>query len=199
MSQEALVLQELYMMNLHVSSEELQLFAGKEGNEEAQRVYPLLKQWFGNRKSREAIFHAGQVLRAANSFPSSPLKDFYAVALYHCALCFWVWGMCSLGTSRSNQHLGVQHEEYIWLDGEETADSRRFIANARGIPMIQGWESNSACRLDNPKATMESIIVVMNKCCTSGSQGIPPLVENLSQLMRDLGNAFEVMGKYRRA
>ena len=106
--------------------------------------------------------------------------------------------MCSLGTSRSNQHLGLEHEEIIWLDGEETANSRRFIANARGIPMIQGREPNSACRLDNPKAMMESIIIVMSKSCTSGNQGIPPLVENLSQLMRDLGNAFEVMGKYRR-
>jgi hypothetical protein len=83
MSPEAVMLQELYMMNLHVSFEELQLFAGKEGNEEAQRVYPRLKQWSENRKSREAIFHAGQVLRAANSFPSSQLRDFYAVALYH--------------------------------------------------------------------------------------------------------------------
>ncbi|TVY86961.1 Early growth response protein 1-B [Lachnellula willkommii] len=199
MSQEAVVLQELYLMNLHVSFEELQLFAGKEGNEEAQRVYPLLKQWFGNRKSREAIFHAGQVLRAANSFPSSQLRDFYAVALYHVALCVWVYGMCSLGTTgRSNQPLGLEHDEIIWLDGEETASSRRFIANARGIPMIQGREPNSACRLDNPKAMMESIIGVMGRSCTSGHQGVPPLVENLSQLMRDLGNAFEVIGKYRR-
>ncbi|TVY38132.1 E3 SUMO-protein ligase, partial [Lachnellula occidentalis] len=199
MSQEAIVLQELYMMNLHVSFEELQLFAGKEGNEEAQRVYPLLKQWFGNRKSREAIFHAGQVLRAANSFPSSQLRDFYAVALYHVALCVWVYGMCSLGSTRSpDQRLGGEYDEVIWLDGEETASSRRFIANARGIPMIQGREPNSACRLDNPKAMMESIIGVMGRSCTSGNQGVPPLVENLSQLMRDLGNAFQVMGKYRR-
>jgi hypothetical protein len=189
MSQEAFVLQELFMMNLHVSFEELQLFAGKEGNEEAQRVYPLLKQWFGNRKSREAIFHAGQVLRAANSFPSSQLRDFYAVALYHCALCFWVWGMCSLGTSHPRPLPGAEHENAIWLDGEETSDTRRFIANARGIPMIQGREPNSACRLDNPKAIMESIISIMGKSCAAGNQGIPPLVENLGQLMRDLGNA----------
>ncbi|TVY85354.1 hypothetical protein LSUE1_G000279 [Lachnellula suecica] len=189
MPQEAIVLQELFMMNLHVSFEELQLFAGKEGTEEAQRVYPLLKQWFGSRRSREAIFHAGQVLRAATSFSSSHLRDFYAVAVYHSALCFWVWGMCSLGTSHFRQHPSAEQQEVVWLDGEETADTRRFVASAMGIPMIRGREPNSACRLDNPKAVMESIIAVMNKSCASGSQGVPPLVENLGQLMRDLGNA----------
>ena len=81
---EAVMLHELFMMNLHVSFEELQLFAGKEGAEEAQRVYPLLRQWFDNRRSRQAVFHAGQIIHAATIF--SHLRDFYAVALYHASL-----------------------------------------------------------------------------------------------------------------
>ena len=48
--QEARILQELFMMNLHVSFEELQLFAGKEGPEEAHRVYPFLRQWYDSRR-----------------------------------------------------------------------------------------------------------------------------------------------------
>jgi len=73
--QEARILQELFMMNLHVSFEELQLFAGKEGPEEAHRVYPLLRQWYDSRRSRQAIYYAGQILRAADLFPSSRLRD----------------------------------------------------------------------------------------------------------------------------
>jgi hypothetical protein len=42
--QEVRILQELFMMNLHISFEELQLFTGREGPEEAHRVYPLLRQ-----------------------------------------------------------------------------------------------------------------------------------------------------------
>lgn len=204
LTQECAVLQDLFMMNLHVSFEELQLFAGKEGNEEAQRVYPLLRHWFDNRRSRQAIYHAGQVLKAASAFPSNQLRDFFAVALYHCALCFWVWGVCSLGTSRtkqlSNHDIPGEGDELIWLDGEDTPDTRRFIAISRGIPMIRGHtrngESNQGCRLDNPKAVMESIINVMSRNCTNGSNVLPPLVENLGQLMRDLGNAAWIVGSH---
>ena len=185
------------MMNLHVSFEELQLFAGKEGPEEAHRVYPLLRQWYDSRRSRQAIFYAGQILRAADLFPFNHLRDFYAVALYHSALCFWVYGMCSMGSSRSSrmpdQLMGGEIEELVWLDGEETADTRRFVALPRGIPMIRASsrldEEGGGCRVDNPKAVMETIIHIMGKNCSHGNTVLPPLVENLGQLMRDLGNA----------
>jgi hypothetical protein len=202
-TQETLILQDLFMMNLHVSFEELQLFAGKEGNEEAQRVYPLLRQWFESKRSRQAIFYAGQVLRAANTFPSNHLRDFYAVALYHCALCFWVWGMCSLGSSRNkglsgpSQQPNTGIEEFIWLDGDDTAETRRFISISRGIPVIRGLSKNGeptgGYRLDNPKVIMEIIISVMSK----NYLVLPPLVENLGQLMRDLGNAAWIIGYYK--
>jgi hypothetical protein len=195
--QEARILQELFMMNLHVSFEELQLFAGKEGSEEAHRVYPLLRQWFESRRSRQAIFYAGQILRAADLFPSNHLRDFYAVALYHSALCFWVYGMCSMGSSQltrmHDHHIGGEIEEPVWLDGEETADTRRFVAFSRGLPMIRASSRLDAegggCRVDNPKGVMETVIHIMGKNCSHGSSVLPPLVENLGQLMRDLGNA----------
>jgi hypothetical protein len=195
--QEARILQELFMMNLHVSFEELQLFAGKEGSEEAHRVYPFLRQWFSKPLSRKAIFYAGQILRAADLFPSSQLRDFYAVALYHSALCFWVYGMCSMGSSPSNRiqdhHMGGEVEEPVWLDGEETANTIHFVTASRGIPMIRAssrlGEEGGGCRVDNPKAIMETIINIMGRNCSPGSNVLPPLVENLGQLMRDLGNA----------
>jgi hypothetical protein len=195
--QEARILHELFMMNLHVSFEELQLFAGKEGSEEAHRVYPLLRKWFDSGLSRKAIFYAGQILRAADLFPSSRLRDFYAVALYHSALCFWVYGMCSMGSSPSDQmqghHMGGEIEEPVWLDGEETANTGRFFATSRGIPMIRAssrpGEERGACRVDDPKAVMETITYIMGRNCSPASSVLPPLVENLGQLMTDLGNA----------
>lgn len=175
-------------MNLHVSFEELQLFAGKEGTEEAVRVYPSLKTWWKGRRARQAIWHAGQIIRAARR-AEGELRDFYAVAIYHAALCFWVWGMCELGNSQPNR----ASEEIVWLDGEENNASRRFISMAGGTPMISGLNGRgNGCRLDNPKEVMEMVIGVMGKGCVLGNS-LPPLVENLSQLMRDLGGAAGVV------
>jgi hypothetical protein len=202
---EQTMIKELFMMNLHVSFEELQLFAGKEGNEEAQRVYPLLKTWFENRKSRQAVWHAGQVIRAALAFPLNQLRDFYAVALYHASLAVWVYGMVSLGSSRSrikkNESVnmsGGAENEIVYLDGEDTAEARRFIAISRGVPAIHELPSQSDmtqedglgfARLDNPKAVMEVVIGILTRNCTAGNNGLAPLIENLAQLVRDLGNA----------
>jgi hypothetical protein len=205
---EQTMIKELFMMNLHVSFEELQLFAGKEGSEEAQRVYPLLKTWFENRKSRQAVWHAGQVIKAALAFPSNNLRDFYAVALYHASLAVWVYGMVSLGSSRSRirRHeniniTGDAENEVIYLDGEDTPEAKRFIAISRGIPAIHELPSQSQgrqeevgyARLDNPKTVMEVVIGILTRNCTAGNSGLAPLIENLAQLVRDLGNAARII------
>ena len=197
------------MMNLHVSFEELQLFAGKEGNEEAERVYPLLKTWFENRKARQAVWHAGQVIRAAAAFSQNQLRDFYAVALYHASLAVWVYGMVSLGSSRSRLKRtenaivsGSVDNGIVFLDGEDTAEARRFIALSRGVPAIRDLPSPSRAigrvaqgyaRLDNPKAVMEVVIEILTRNCTAGTSGLPLLIENLAQLVRDLGNAARIV------
>ncbi|RDW88542.1 hypothetical protein BP6252_00574 [Coleophoma cylindrospora] len=207
------MIQELFMMNLHVSFEELQLFAGKEGTEEAQRVYPLLKLWFETRKSRQAVWHAGQVVRAALCFPSNQLRDFYSVALYHASLALWVYGMISLASSRSRQRRGAPvdppaENDIVYLDSVETAESRRFIAIGRGVPVIQELspalplqpknqeqDKPGFVRLDNPKAVMETVIYILTRDCTGGKDAFSPLVENLGQLVRDLGNAARIVGR----
>ena len=200
---ETLILQDLFMMNLHVSFEELQLFAGKEGSEEAQRAYPLMREWFESKRSRQAVFHAGQVLRAANRSPSGHLRDFYAVALYHAGLCFWAWGVFSMGSKRVSGQanmLSSELEEPIWLDGEDSSETRRFIALSRGVPVVRGFsregEQGGGCRLDHPKAVTEAIIAIMNRSCSDDNM-LPPLVENLGQLLRDLGNAARIVGQER--
>jgi len=215
------MLEELFLMNLHVSFEELQLFAGKEGNEEAQRVYPLLKQWFDNEKSRRAMFHAGQVVRAAVAFPPNHLRDFYAIALYHASLAFWVYGMLSLGSSRSRKRRNqtsslypttngslssspydygnnantAADNELIWLDGDSTAETERFITIHRGTPVLSDNMAGNGgfVRLDDPRAVMETMVNVMGRNCPHGKANVPPLVENLGLLMRDLGHAARIV------
>ncbi|KXT01826.1 hypothetical protein AC578_1994 [Pseudocercospora eumusae] len=166
---------QLLRMNLCVAFEDLQLLAGKEGEGEARRVYPFLKQWYRSPECRQAMWHAGQVLRAARrppglspnasrtATPDTPwLRDFNAVALYHAALAFWVYGLLSKATAMEQHTPGYQQEatsaeelearrqgyipaidyegEPIHLDGNDeelTAIERhRFIGLNKGRPVI---------------------------------------------------------------
>jgi hypothetical protein len=98
--------------------------------------------------------------------------------------------------------MGGEVEELIWLNGEETADIQRFFTLGRGIPMIRASsrldKEGGSCRVDNPRDVMETIIHIMEKNCSHGSNVLPPLVENLGQLMSDLGNAAWVVRRQSR-
>ena len=108
---------QLLRMNLCVAFEDLQLLAGKEGEVEARRVFPALKLWYRSPECRQAMWHAGQVLRAARrpaglspnassvATPDTPwLRDFNAVALYHAGLAFWVYGLLAKAIAIEQQH-----------------------------------------------------------------------------------------------
>lgn len=88
------------MMSLHVALDDIQLFAGRAGEDEARRIYPQIRAWTQDAESRKAVWHAGQVFHHAKKFEKTRLRDFYAVAVYHATLVLWVWGMVTSGTSR---------------------------------------------------------------------------------------------------
>lgn len=137
------------------------------------------------------------MIKAALVFQSNHLTDFYAVALYYASLAVWVYGVVSLGSSRSRirNHeniniTGDEENEVVYLDGEDTPEAKRFIAISRGIPAIHELSSQSQgrqeevryARLDNPKAVMEVVIGILTRNCTAGNNGLAPLIENLAQL-----------------
>jgi hypothetical protein len=210
MKPEAILIHERSLMNLHVSFEDVQLFAGKEGDEEARRAYPLLKQWAETRESRQAVWHAGQVLRAATECHPKQLREFSAVALYHASLAFWAYAVVSRPSESarrqpppaSQQQPNVADYELVWLDGEDGPDVQRFIAVGRGMPVIRDWTKGSGAEqkekyaaLSDVKAVMDITIAILRQNETSDERISPPLVKNLSQLMRDLGNAALGIGR----
>jgi hypothetical protein len=73
---------ELLLMHLHISLEEMHLFAGAEGHSEARRVFPLLQEWAKSSSARQGIYHAAQIVAAARKIPTGCLRDFHAVVLY---------------------------------------------------------------------------------------------------------------------
>jgi hypothetical protein len=210
MKPEAILIHERSLMNLYVSFEDVQLFAGKEGDEEARRAYPLLKQWAETRESRQAVWHAGQVLRAATECHPKQLREFSAVALYHASLAFWAYAVVSRPSKSArrqslppSQHQpNVADYERIWLDGEDGPNVQRFIAVGRGMPVIRDWTKDSGAEqeekyaaLSDVKAVMDITITILRQNETSDERMSPPLVKNLSQLMRDLGNAALGIGR----
>ncbi|KAJ5380061.1 uncharacterized protein N7496_002489 [Penicillium cataractarum] len=64
---ETRMLYQLLNANLHAPFQCFQLLAGMHGGNEARRAYPLVKRWYGTRRSRQSIWHAGQLLRATTA------------------------------------------------------------------------------------------------------------------------------------
>ncbi|KAL1957491.1 hypothetical protein VTO42DRAFT_5954 [Malbranchea cinnamomea] len=194
---------ELILMHLHVSLEDIQLFAGLEGQEDAVRVYPSLRDWVNTSSSRSAVWHAGQIIRVAKLMPPRLLRDFVAIAVYHASLTFWAYGVIlntPEGSSKAHRSEVGYAAQPVWLDGTETTDAQRFIALERGIPGIRGVDnSQSPAFLDNPSAVIDVVVGILKRNHEmSGEQQQqqhqstkPPLVENLIQLMHGLRNAMK--------
>jgi hypothetical protein len=153
---------QLLRMHISVTFEDLQLLAGKEGEDEARRVLPVLKEWYRSSDCCQAMWHAGQVLRAARrppgrspnasraATPDTPwLRDFHAVALFHAGLAFWVYGLLTKAIRSDQQCMGYQHianpidtdGDLYFLDNEEdepapSMERHRFIAMNQGRPVI---------------------------------------------------------------
>ena len=213
----ALVLERV-LLNMHISFEQVQLFAGKEGEEEARRVLPLLQHWSTTSDARQAVWHAGQILKAARRCPQRNLRDFQAVCLYHAGMTFWTYALVSASISdqqdiyMDNQATrskpAVSVSERVWLDGEDCQAVQRFIALNRGTPVVcssageVGASDMLPVRLDNPRAIMSICTGLLKGNSPMEEGGTPlPLVENLSQLMHDLGIAAHelLQGSLRRS
>jgi hypothetical protein len=197
-SQEAFIVRELFRMSLVVNIEDLQLFAGRNGAEEAHQVYPLLKVWYRSWKSRQAIAHAAQIIRVANTAPFGRLRNFYVVGLYHCALCMWVYGICAIGCGQASEgdRNGTLLREQIWLDSEDTAGIQRFVTTGHGDPFIRGFDERQTggYSLFNSKGIMDMVLYGMEKTCCADLGFIPPIIENFGFLLKDLGSAAWIVG-----
>lgn len=148
---------EFLMMSLHVALDDIQLFAGRAGEDEARRIYPQVRRWTCDSESRRAVWHAGQVFHHAKAFEKTRLRDFYAVAMYHATLVLWVWGMVTSGTSRQSGMAtpigasipqqpslqnafatpGLKPQAKVVLDGLENKTTKAFIQLGHGTPGLQ--------------------------------------------------------------
>jgi hypothetical protein len=105
------------------------------------------------RDARQALWHAGQVLREARLFPRNHLKGFYAVAVHHACLTLWAYGVV-MGAKTRGQHIdSIQsNQDLVCLDGPESLETQRFIAGCKGRAMLTGH------RLDGQETGSSSLL-----------------------------------------
>ncbi|KAL1595319.1 hypothetical protein SLS60_010010 [Paraconiothyrium brasiliense] len=192
---ESTLLLEVNLMHLHMSLEEIQLFCGLEGQEEARRVHQSVKEWASSKTSRLAVWHAGQLVRAARGLPPMHLRDFYAIILFHASLAFWAYTLASRmiaqdsnsQTAAGSSNLLVPPQQAVWLDDEETAGTYRYISFNHGIPTLHRSQPDMApLQLDDAPAVMTFMIETMKRGDGEPFRPNSPLVENLIGVMERL-------------
>ena len=192
---EVCLMLECINMHLFMSLDELQLYAGKENRQEALQATRSARDWIESSHSKQAVWHAGQVIRAARSFRLNTLRDFYAIAVYHASLAFWSFGIVSrsmkhdhrmINGAPSNQSINTPD---LYLDRDETPVLQDWISNHDFRPCLSGNPSGHgrSVSLDDPAGVMNIVRGTLAK--NWRQEKAPPLVENLCQLMSDLGKA----------
>lgn len=184
---------EVVSMLLHMSLEELQLFAGKEDKQEARRVYQSALEWIKSADSRRAVWHAGQTIRAARQMAPGSLTGFLAIGVYYAGLALWSYAVVSKAnitrlTGSPASSIASQGPTVL-LDAEEMPEVTKFFTLSCGVPAIQG--PNGPITLADTSTTMQTVQRVLRP---DPSERTPPLVQSLAQLIGDLGQCVPMGG-----
>ncbi|KNG85741.1 hypothetical protein ANOM_005723 [Aspergillus nomiae NRRL 13137] len=157
------IISEFCLMALNVSPRELQLFAGRLGEEEAETTHRILQQWMSGPEFRAAVWHAGQIFRLARTLPLTQLREFCAICLYQASLTLWAYGLLS----KSSQTVGTfpptaaeqVDELQVRLDGPECALSTAFVSLGRGVAGISLGLNNAFCPLRDVENVMRGPVI----------------------------------------
>lgn len=198
-SAEVTLIAELMMMILHASPEDLQRFAGKFGEDEARKASVEFTEWCKLMESRVAIWHAGQVFRVAKRLGQAQCRGFNAIAVYYASLTLWIYGLMTTSSpppsaSDLEQISGIPKERIV-LNEAESGSTRSWRSSNDGNPGLRTVASDGSDQFVSMGATdriLELGREIYKDNFRSGDLGtegsVPPLVENLGNLLRDLGS-----------
>lgn len=198
------LLNEFIMMYLHIDIDGIQRFVGKLGEHDARRAYPALRDWSQTKEARTAIWHAGQVLRAARSVAAYQFRGFDSLSIYHAALVLWVYGLLQCGENRRIEvHTPISESGLVpnaALDGLDDQNTKAFLTRGVGRPGLMmyhacgtnEWDDKVTvfCELSKPRSVMAVAKQIFENNCPLLLPGdvYPPMIQNLCALIEDLGN-----------
>lgn len=194
----ALVVESL-LMCLHVNPDHVQRFAGKFGEDDSHLVVPALRDWAAGSNHAHAVWHAGQVLRVAQTIAPTQLRGFSAIGVYHACLTLLtsITIKQHINTASSAQHQNgpvghnpsgdVDAQNLVVLNGEESPASRAFIATGVGDLALQ--LGNQVYGIRNKGVVANVLQFTFRNNFPARDSALPPLLESLSSLMHDLCKA----------
>ncbi|TVY84410.1 hypothetical protein LSUE1_G000461 [Lachnellula suecica] len=189
-SSRTILISHLFMMILHISPEDLQRFAGKFGEDDARKASSEFQIWVGTAESRVGIWHAGQVIRAAGNLMPAQLRGFNAVAIYYAALALWVYGLMPSAAAVSHAVCKNKNGGEVVLNKGETAEVRDFRASGDGIAGLSVTMNEHDEFV--PLTDTDRILYIARELYRGNlpvhDNGLPPLVESLGNLLRDLSD-----------
>lgn len=186
------------LLHLHMPLEDIQTFAGTEGPEQASALHAKTAEWARSEAARHAVYHAGQVIRAAKGFPRSMIQGPAAVMLYHAGLALWVYGLLSdqnPSTSKwsgipssSSSSSSVTAAHAVWLEEPDSLGIQRFTQFGSGSPYIRGVvpaQDSQASPVDVFLHHPEKVAAVVLDILRHNHEDMPrpPLVDCLIQLI----------------
>lgn len=83
--------------------------------------------------------------------------------------------------------VGTTTARCVYLDGEETRDTKAFLQMGRGVPALS-TSGGAVEMLSNPAGVLSIARDVFRENFPVRSEPLPPLVESLGNLLRDLGS-----------
>ncbi len=181
---DGLLFSELVMLYLYSSPEDTGRFASRFEMDDFYNVLPALEQWLHSEDCCRAVWHAGQILRAARSFPPAELRGFYAIAVYQACLTLWVFAVLSGNVEKERN---LTSAPMIALDKEETIESRLYLRSGRGCPCIH--IRGHMTRLLDPQLISTAMDEVFRGNFSSKGHPLPSMVEDLYSLIREVTRA----------
>ncbi|KAL2128904.1 hypothetical protein VTI74DRAFT_8482 [Chaetomium olivicolor] len=195
---------ELVQLHLHCPFEDVQLFAGIEGPEQARSIYPAVLEWVKTDAARKAICHAGQILRFAKSMGRGLLQGPLAIVMYQASLVLWVYALlCAKSTTSPGASSSREDgRDAVWLDGEDELVLRRFTHIGVGRPFFKG---SAAAGTNKPGTEVsmfnsEAVLGVVITIIRDNYEGLPKphLVERVLGLLEALQKSSAAMMEFHR-
>ncbi|KIY02065.1 uncharacterized protein Z520_02203 [Fonsecaea multimorphosa CBS 102226] len=159
----------LIAMELYVSFDDVQLFAGKEGFVEGRMLMPSFRRWANTSGAARALLHAGQImhtLRAVAEGTARPL--WWPLAVARAALLLWAYGMAAQ-TNAGNMD-----------DHDSTSEPSLFDSELRSTKQYHGLHAIDG-PLEDSALFSGSLVGYWDKekvpCLTEPDGGFVPLLQ----------------------
>lgn len=213
LTDEARMVCELFMMALFVSFVDIEKLVGRFGVEESRLTTPNMQTWLDGDESRYAMWHAGQVLRAAQTVKPTQLRGFYANTVYQACVVLalpFLLEATGLASSRESGNMPpttdvlsaapFDHDHHtardmhdieqppgnlVILNGPQNMPVKAFLLTGQGSPALLLRDQV------NPLSNIEVIPTVMarifeNNYAATTADHLPPLSEKLVALVKEL-------------